>query len=51
MSIGFEHYWPKRRISPQTEIACLIIAGALTIPVMVGFGIVKFAEWLKGKIK
>jgi hypothetical protein len=45
--IGYNEYFPRREISPCTEIACLIIAGVLVAPVVCGFGIVKFSEWIK----
>jgi hypothetical protein len=47
--IGYENYFPRREISPSTEVACLIIAGILVTPVVCGFAIVKLAEWIRGK--
>jgi hypothetical protein len=46
--IGYSEYFPRREISPSTEVACLIIAGILVTPVVCGFAIVKVSEWVRG---
>jgi hypothetical protein len=47
--IGYPGYFPKREISPATELACVIIAGILVIPAMAAYGIVKLTQWVKEK--
>ena len=48
--LGFSNYLPRRPPTVLTELACLVITGALAVLVITAYGIVKVGEWLKGKL-
>jgi hypothetical protein len=48
--LGFSNYLPRRPPTVLTELACLVITGALAVLVITTYGIVKVGEWLKGKL-